>query len=37
AGEYKVEFSGFGLTSGIYFYKLSAGNYNETKKMILMK
>jgi hypothetical protein len=37
AGEYKVEFDGRELTSGIYFYQLIAGNYGETKKMILMK
>jgi len=37
AGEYEVEFEGRGLSSGLYFYKLSAGNFIETKKMILMK
>jgi aminopeptidase N len=39
AGSYKVEFStnDLQLTSGIYFYTLTAGNFNATKKMILMK
>ena len=41
AGTYKVEFTpAFGnrvLVSGIYFYKLTAGNFVETKKMVLMK
>jgi len=37
AGEYEVEFSGNELTSGVYFYQLKAGNFIETKKMILLK
>jgi len=37
AGSYEVEFFADGLPSGIYFYQLQAGNYIETKKMILMK
>ena len=37
AGKYEVEFDGTGLTSGIYFYQLRAGNYTDTKKMILLK
>jgi hypothetical protein len=41
-GIYKVEFnvaqvSRPEITSGIYFYRLEAGNYTETKKMILLK
>jgi hypothetical protein len=37
AGNYKVEFDGTGLTSGVYFYQIKAGNFTETKKLILMK
>jgi len=37
AGEYEVKFNAANLPSGIYFYQLSAGQYIETKKMILIK
>jgi len=36
-GNYEVEFNATGLPSGIYFYKLQAGDFIQTKKMILMK
>ena len=37
AGNYEVKFNGNGLSSGIYFYKIQAGNNASVKKMILMK
>ncbi|MBC8042326.1 MAG: esterase-like activity of phytase family protein [Rhizobacter sp.] len=37
AGTYSVSFNAAGLTSGTYLYKLEAGNYSETKKMLLVK
>lgn len=37
AGNYQIKFNALGLTNGIYFYKLQAGNFTETKKMVLLK
>ena len=37
AGRYEVNFNASKLSSGVYFYQLRAGNYVETKKMILLK
>jgi hypothetical protein len=37
AGTYKVEFDANQLSSGIYFYQLKAGEYVNTKKMLLIK
>lgn len=37
AGSYKVEFDASGLSSGVYFYKLVANGFIETKKMVLLQ
>ncbi len=37
AGTYKFDFNAGELASGIYFYKLTAGRFVSTKKMILVK
>ena len=36
-GVYNVNFNASQLASGVYFYRIQAGNFVETKKMILMK
>ena len=37
AGKYEVEFDATELTSGIYFYKLTAGPFIQTNKMVLLR
>ena len=37
AGNYEVEFNASHLSSGIYFYRLDAGKFSSTKKIILLK
>jgi len=37
SGYYSVRFDGFELASGIYFYKIHAGNFTQTKRMVLVK
>ena len=37
AGSHSVKFNASNLTSGLYFYTLTSGNYTSTKKMVLIK
>jgi photosystem II stability/assembly factor-like uncharacterized protein len=37
AGTYEVQFEGEGLSSGVYFYQLRAGDFVSTKRMSLVK
>ncbi len=37
AGEYEVEFNGSNLPSGVYYYRLQAGDFSQTKKLVLLK
>ena len=36
-GSVSVEWDASMVPSGVYFYKLNAGSYSDTKKMVLMK
>ena len=36
-GTYETSFDGSTLNSGVYFYKMTAGNYSETRKMLMIK
>jgi photosystem II stability/assembly factor-like uncharacterized protein len=37
AGSYNATFNGINMPSGIYFYRLQAGKFTQTKKLILVK
>ena len=36
-GIYEIDFNGGNLASGVYFYKLISGDFEETKKILLIK
>ena len=36
-GTYEVDFDASNYPSGVYYYKLHAGDFTETKKMLLLK
>jgi hypothetical protein len=37
AGTYTVDFNGENLSSGVYYYKMTAGDFTSIKKMVLIK
>jgi hypothetical protein len=37
AGKYSIQFNAATLPSGLYFYRLQAGTYSETKRFILLR
>jgi len=36
-GTYEVDWNASSHPSGVYFYKLTSGDYTQTKKMVLIK
>jgi TctA family transporter len=36
-GNYRVNFNASNLASGVYFYRITAGSFNMTRKLIVLK
>jgi hypothetical protein len=36
-GNYQMEFNGSRLSTGVYLYELTAGNFREVKKLTILK
>jgi len=37
AGRYKINFDATGLANGMYFYRIKAGKFEKTRKMLIIK
>jgi hypothetical protein len=37
AGYHELKFDGTGLSSGVYFYRIQAGEFVETRRLVLLK
>lgn len=37
SGNYNIKFDGSNLSSGVYLYEIEAGNFSDTKKLVLIK
>ena len=37
AGKYRITWNAEGFSSGVYFYRIEAGNFIDSKKMVLVK
>jgi hypothetical protein len=37
AGYYTVQFNASNLASGMYFYRITSGNFTDAKKMVVLK
>jgi hypothetical protein len=37
AGKHKMQWNASGFASGVYYYRITAGNFTETKKLVLIR